>query len=96
MPDSLYAINNTANKINTTTENVFVSSVNRTCSVALFIDSSDHQNKHDVPFNGGRVATALVTRWIHPVRGEVFKPIGANGRRYLTKERIGAQKQQQR
>ena len=94
--DSLYAINNTSIKINTTTVNVFVSSVNRTCSVALLIDSSDRQNKHDVPFNGDRVATALATHWIHAVWGEVFKLVGANGRRYLTKERTGAQKQQQR
>ena len=94
MPDSLYAINNTEIKINTTTVNVFVSSVNRTWSVALLIDSSDRQNRHDVPFNGDRVATALATHWIHPVRGEVFKSVGANGRRYLTKERAGAQKQQ--
>ena len=55
---------------------VFVSSANRTCSVALLNDSSDRQNKHDVPFNGDRIATALA--------GEVFKPVGANGRRYLT------------
>jgi hypothetical protein len=96
MSDSLYAINNTVIKINTTTVNVFASSVNSTCSVALIIDSSDRQNKHDVPYNGDRVATALATHWILPERGEVFKPVGANGRRYLTKERTGAQKQRQR
>ena len=95
MPDSLYAINNTAIKINTTTVNVFVSSVNSTCSVAMLIDSSDRQNKHYVPSNGDRVATALATHWILLVRGEVFRPVGANGRLYLTKERPGAQKQQQ-
>jgi len=75
---------------------VFVSSDNRTCSVALLIDLSDRQNKHDVPFDGDTVATALVTQWILPLRGEVIKPVGENGRRYLTKERTGAQKQQQR
>jgi hypothetical protein len=82
-------------KINTTTVNVFASSVNSICSVALLIDSSDRQNKHDVPYNGDRVATALATHWILPVRGEVFRPAGTNGRRYLTKERTGEQKQQQ-
>jgi hypothetical protein len=44
--------------------NVFESSVNRTCSVALLVDSSDHQNKPDVAFNGDTVATALPTHWI--------------------------------
>jgi hypothetical protein len=60
---------------------VFVNSVNRTCSVALLIDSSDRLNKHGVTFNGDRLTTALAKPWILPVRGEVFESVGANGRR---------------
>jgi hypothetical protein len=70
--------------------NVFVSSVNHTCSVALLIDSSDRLNKHYVPFNGDRLTTALATPWILPVRGEVHKPVGANERLYLAKKRTAA------
>jgi hypothetical protein len=72
--------------------NVFVSSVNRTCSVDLLIDSSDRLNKHYVPFNGDRLTTALATPWILPVRGEVHKLVGENERLfYLTKKRTAAQ-----
>lgn len=63
------SLSNTTIKINATKVNVFVSSVNRTFSAALLTDISDHQNKPDVPFNGDRVATALPTHWILPVRG---------------------------
>ena len=51
---------------------VFENSVNHRRSVALLVDSSDHQNKHDIPFNGDRAATALAKHWILPVQGQAL------------------------